>query len=384
LFTRPFEVKRFWTLLAASGLFTIVTYAALVALSLLDLPARQPYFDSAVAVSTQPGWGTEARYFMYNKYRFADAGNHVVIIGASTARDPFRPNRIAPALPGWQVTNASLSGAPVSEIADAVGLYYAERGADATGQRTIFVMALTYLQLRPPRYAPGSESPFASEAGRGGLYLRQNGVLRPQFAPPAEMAILAALRPQTVVASLSRRWWRSTWGNPDLPLLKQFADRFRARDPLSQWTEKIGSAHNLDALAVPPSVQQALLGQRLADTGGDRAPADSEVRHLNQLVRVIRSRGDDVVIVDLPLPLWHRHGVPVQDAAFSKAIDGLTSSGQAGYVSLRDLDADENFYDSGHAKPKMWPIMSERLAAFLQTIALQGDPVSQQKKNARR
>lgn len=358
-------MKRFWSLLAASGLVTAIVYAGLMALSLLDIPARQPAFDSAVAVSTQPGWGTEARYFMYNKHRFADAGDRVVIMGASTARDPFRPDLIAPALPGWSVANASLSGAPVSEIADAIGLYYAERGATGPERRTVFVLALTYLQLRPPQYAPGTDSPLATEAQRGGLYAREGGVLRAQFAPATEATILATLRPQTVVASLSRRWWRATWGNPDLPLLKQFADRFRARDPLSQWTEKIGSARNLDALDVPVDVQRALLAQRLADTRGDRAPADSEALRLEALVRMVRARGDDVIVVDLPLPTWHRKGVPAQDAAFLNVIGGLQRSGQIGTFSMRDLDGDTNFYDSGHAKPRMWPIMSRKLAEFL-------------------
>jgi hypothetical protein len=359
-------MKRFWGLLVASAAVTIALYAVLVALSFVDLPVRQRDFDSAVAISTQPGWGTEARYFMYNKYKFADAGDRVVILGASTARDPFRPDLIAPALPGWQVANASLSGAPVSEIADAISLYYGERGPQRTGQRTVFALALTYLQLRPPRTAPGVESPLATEAGRGGLYARQDGTLRAQFAPAAEAAILGAMRPQTVVASLSRRWWRATWGNPDLPLLKQVADRFRARDPLSRWTEKIGSAHNLDTLDVPRNVQQALLAQRLADTGGDRSPEDSEARRLVHLVDLIQSRGDEVVIVDLPLPLWHRRGVPVQDAGFSKTVESLGRSRRVGYLSLRDLDADSHFYDSGHAKPQMWPIMSQRLSVFLQ------------------
>jgi hypothetical protein len=368
-------VQRFWTLLAASASVATALYAALVALSFLDLPARQPFFDSAAAISTQPGWGTEARYFMYNKHRFENAGEQIVIIGASTARDPFRPDLIAPALPRWQVANASLSGAPVSEIADAIGLYYGTRGAPQLGKRTVFVMALTYLQLRPPRTAPGTESPLATEAGRGGLYARQNGVLRPQFPQGTEAAILTALRPQMVVASLSRRAWRATWGNPDLPLLKNLADRLRARDPLSQWTEKIGSARNLDTLDVPPDVQQALLAQRLADTDGDRAPADSEARRLAQLVTLIRARGDQVVIVDLPLPLWHRRGVPVQDAAFVSAIQSLQRAGQIGYFSLRDLDADTNFYDSGHAKPRLWPVMSQRLALFLPTVTGPAGPV---------
>jgi hypothetical protein len=366
-------VRRFWALLAASALVTALAYSALIALTFIDLPARQPAFDSATALSTQPGWGSEARYFMYNKHRFAEAGSRVVIMGASTARDPFRPNLIAPALPGWHVANASLSGAPVSEIADAISLYYGERGDTRAGGHTVFVLALTYLQLRPPHLAPGTESPFASEAGRGGLYVRQNGTLRAQFSPAVEAMILTALRPQTVVASLSRRWWRATWGNPQLPLLKQFADRFRARDALSQWTEKIGSAHDLDTLDVPLDVQHALLAQRLADTGGDHAPADGEARQLDQLVRMIRSRGDDAVIVDLPLPLWHRHGISVQDAAFSKTIEDLSRSGLIGYLSLRDLDADANFYDSGHAKPQLWPVMSERLSAFLREFVRRGD-----------
>ena len=360
----------FWLLLSKTLTLAILAYGAIIAASTLDLPWHEPHFDTGVTNSSEPGWVNESRYFMLNKTAFAAARDRIVILGASTSRDPFRPALMEAALPGWDVENASLSGANISEIADAVDVFYDERTA-VKGGRTVFVFALSYLQFKPARLANGTENPFATEAQRGSLYARVDGRLLRQLPHPAERIVLTAFRPQAVVASWPRRVGRLLFGNPDLPLLKALADRLRSKDPLSRWTQAMGEARDLNELTPPPDMQRALLAQRLSD-GGDTPYPDDEFRILSATLANIRSHGDMAVIVDLPLPAWHRAGVPRLEAAndvrLSSIVGGFGGDPGVRRISLRAYGDDSNFFDSGHTKPKMWPVLSAALAADLRPL----------------
>lgn len=361
-------MDHFWKWLGLSVLCAALGYGALIGVSVLDIPWRSPHFDTVVATTSQRGWVNEARYFMLNKRVFAERGNRVVVIGASNARDPFRPDIMERGLPGWQVANASLSGAAIDEIADAVDLYYLERDA-GPGNRTAFVLCLNYLQFLPTHYGEGQANPLATEAARGGLYERRDGRLAPRYPRGMERALEAVAHPQAVAASLPRRMFRALFVNPRLPTIKNFVDRFRGHDPLSRWTEYIGEHADLDVVNVPGDVQRALMAQRLVGAGGDKPMAAGGFQTLAEVVARIRSHGDSVVIVDLPLPDWHFAGVPVTDASYRANIDGvLARSGDdpaVSFLSLREFDASDNFFDSAHTKPRLWPVLSARLAQKL-------------------
>ena len=360
-------MTHFWKWLAASGLCAVLGYGALILASGLSLPWRAEHFDTQLANTTQRGWVNEARYFVLNKDAFSEPGNRVVVLGASTARDPFRPELMESRLPGWQVANAALSGAAVSELGDAVDLYYQERRPGSG--RTVFVFALTYLQFVPKAFPQGVDNPLATEATRGGLYVRENGALRTHQPEVATELLTAVMRPQAVAASLPRRTFTAVFANPQLPLIKSLVDRFRGGDPLARWVKHIGEQRDLDDVTVPLSVQQALLAQRLAEAGGDRTLPPDEFRRMAALVAMIRARGDAVVIVDLPLPGWHRAGVPMADGSYQSGVQALLTpyadDPSVDFISLRAFDEDENFFDSGHTEPRLWPVLSARLAQDL-------------------
>src|SRR6185295_14876644 len=138
----------FWRWLGGGAAAALVLYAGALLLSTLELSWRPVPFDSVAATTSEPGWVNEASYLMLNKSRFADAANRVVITGASNARDPFRPALIQRGLPGWEVANASLSGAEIAEYQDLVDLYYSERDRGDRA-RTVWVFGMTFMQFRP-------------------------------------------------------------------------------------------------------------------------------------------------------------------------------------------------------------------------------------------
>lgn len=368
-------MTHFWKWLALSTALAALVYGALIGLTAFVLPWNPVQFDTAVVNTTERGWVNEARYFVLNRKAFAEADDDIVIIGASNARDPFRPDLMEAELTGWDVSNASLSGAMIDEVADAVDLFYLAKETGADG-RTVFVIALNYLQFVPPNRPEGADNPLATEAMRGGLFERSEGRLRPLYPRPVERTVEAVFRPQALVASLPRRAFRAVFVNPDLPAVKNLVDRFRGDDPLSRWTETIGEHPDLNALNVPPDVQQALLEQRLAGMGGDRALPPDGFGRLAELIARIRSRGDAVVILDLPLPEWHLAGVPLADASYRSGVEAVAARhprAEVDFLSLRGFNDPDNFFDSAHAKPRLWPVMSRRLAEMLAASPTMGE-----------
>lgn len=368
-------MTHFWKWLGVSTLWAAVLYGGLIVLSAQQIPWRSPHFDSAAPTTTQPGWGNEARYFMLNKPVFDTLDDRVLILGASNARDPFRPDIMEADLAGWKVANASLSGAGIGEIADAVDLYYQERG-DAPG-RTVVVVSLNYIQFLPSPYDAAHDNPLATEARRGGLHERHDGLLTPRYPRLVERTARVLNRPQVVAASLPRRLFRVIFVNPRLPVIKSAADRLRSDDPLAQWIEYIGEHPNRDAITVPPDMQRALMAQRLADAGGDKPLPRQGFETLSRLIDEVDAHGDRLVILDLPLPDWHFAGVPQTDQSYRDGITELLAAhtdADVSLISLRDFNAAENFFDSGHTKPRLWPVLSHALAARLKPVLDQDGP----------
>lgn len=362
-------MAHFWKFLLGSLATALLGYAAIVALTGLILPWRPTFFDGFVTLHDQPSWTNDTRYFMINESMLASPGQHVVIVGASTSRDPFRPEVMAPALNGWQVANASLSGAPVRQLADTIDMIYNEKKVSGPS-KTVFVFCLTYLQVLPYSKGAPIENPLSLDAERMGMFARDaSGRLVPQYPNAVEQMLALALRPQAIVASWPPRLFKWAFENDSFPVARRFADRLRAKDAGSQWVKYLGEHPDQDAVIIPPDMQRALLAQRLAGFDGDRPIGDEEIKRLGAVLRMIRAHGDGAVIVDLPLPNWHRVGAKQADHSFETGMRGLVAGfngdPQVGYISLRDFDGDTNFIDSGHPKPRMWPLMSRALASRL-------------------
>ncbi|RZJ27815.1 MAG: hypothetical protein EON85_10415, partial [Brevundimonas sp.] len=305
-------MTHFWKWLGASAAVAALGYGTLVVASGVVLPWRPSHFDTHAVTTTHTSWGSEARYFVLNQHLFAGPDNRIVILGASNVRDPFRPALMERRLPQWKIANAALSGAGISELGDAVDLFYQEKGAGTEG-RTVFVLGLNYIQFLPSPYGKGQENPLASEALRGGLRARQDGHLVALTPRPVEDGTEVLFRPQAIVASLPRQTFSAVFANRRLPMIKAVVDRFRGDDPLSRWTEFIGEQEDLNTVTVPDAFRPALTAQRLAAAGGDKPLSVAGFQELVAIIDRIRANGDEVVLVELPLPHWHAAGAPLTE-----------------------------------------------------------------------
>ncbi len=74
-----------------------------------------------------------------------------------------------------------------------------------------------------------------------------------------------------------------------------------------------------------------------------------------KLAQTVTSKQSRLVILDLPLPKWHRDASPyfqLYEIRKSRFIDEIKGMPNVTFSSLQNSLADEDFYDSGHPRPK--------------------------------
>jgi len=90
---------------------------------------------------------------------------------------------------------------------------------------------------------------------------------------------------------------------------------------------------------------------------------------LRRLVARLLSQGSGVVIVDLPLPRWHRERSPYM-TSYNGQLAALVRrySGTPGFsfLSLKGLGDDDDFCDEVHPKPRLRSAWSAQLATGIE------------------
>jgi hypothetical protein len=103
---------------------------------------------------------------------------------------------------------------------------------------------------------------------------------------------------------------------------------------------------------------------------------------LKHIIDELLHSGEQVIIVDLPIPAWHRDASPYQPG-YSQALQILVHqfADRPGFkfVSMADLDGNLDYSDEVHAKPHLAKVWSTRLADTLNSLVCknktEGNPV---------
>src|SRR5258707_9085511 len=101
----------------------------------------------------------------------------------------------------------------------------------------------------------------------------------------------------------------------------------------------------------------------------DISPTQVEV--LKQTIRALLYSGEKVVLVDLPIPAWHREASPYQPSYRRAPTDLLLEVGDRPHFSslnIDDLDNDLDYSDEGHTKLHLADVWSTRLASKLGSV----------------
>jgi hypothetical protein len=101
----------------------------------------------------------------------------------------------------------------------------------------------------------------------------------------------------------------------------------------------------------------------------DISPTQVEV--LKQTIQALLDSEEKVVLVDLPIPAWHRDASPYQPGYRRALTDLLQEFGDQrnfSSLSMDDLDNDLDYSDEVHAKRHLADVWSTRLARKLESF----------------
>ncbi|HUN45176.1 MAG TPA: hypothetical protein VMU85_01590 [Stellaceae bacterium] len=321
-------------------------------LLLYPFPVQKGGLDTASAPDTL--FTTEPKYVFLDRAPLRSDKRQLILLGASNVVAGFKLRELQPLLPDMVVHNLAIGGSNVTEMREVVSLVQDELDP-AARRRTIYVIGLWYGMFvanenhwaTPDRHA--GDTDIDIERYRYGFYRRTAegpvAVVPTRFLDYA----LVAIQPYLALDRFARDAQDFLTHRPP-PLTDEQRNAASLSDEektrlLANWTKYMG---------VPGPI------------------ADQQFEELARTVDDILASGSKVILVALPLPQWHERQSPYQASYVEKKnrlLARLATRPGVAILSLEDLDADPNFQDEVHPKPRVSHLWAERLA---NVVAAQG------------
>ena len=336
-------------LVALAALYGVLLVIALI---VLPWPDEARGLDTAGAGRTI--FMTEPKYVFLSRSALRSERPQVVLVGASNVVVGLRQREVASLVEGAVVHNLAIGGANMTEVRQIVDLAQ-EMLSPAARRRTVFVIGTWYGMFftdrqhwsTPDRHA--GDTDIDIERLRYGFYRR--GSTGPvELLPAAYLDLgVAAIRPYLALERLSRDATKAV------------------RDRLFKSTPERSEQQRNQTVVSEADRQQALEHWRTT-IGSESELADEQFLVLRRMVDDILASGARVVLADLPIPSWHAQRSPYM-ASYRQHAQRLFAdlAGRPGLSILRmaDLDADDDFYDEVHPKPRVTMSWARRLADAL-------------------
>jgi hypothetical protein len=341
-------------------------YLGLLGVMLTLVPPSRQLRGLNTAASRDTIFMTEPKYIYLNRAPLHEESDKVVIVGASNVIAGFVPSELVTLIsPSAVVHNLGLSGANMTEVRQVIDLVQQVQ-TSAARRRETFVLGIWYglfgedrLRWYTPDRIPG-DTDIDIERYRYGFERRT--AQGPVAVVPwrnVDQAV-TAIYPFLVIDKLSRDI--VTWV-------------MRKHSP--------GSA-DLDTAVVTSEERMQYLDYWSKVMGAGRPPIpDEQFTVLKQACEEILAQGSRLVVVDLPLPRWHKEQSPYHgyyEHRLRRLVDHFSFRPGFSFLDLGELDGEADFYDEVHPKPRVTSAWSERLAAVLPPLlpssALQGSTSS--------
>ncbi|MET4481510.1 hypothetical protein [Bradyrhizobium sp. F1.13.3] len=339
-------------------------YAALGALSFLIFPDSTSEAQRDFQNAERTLYMTVPKYVFLGRSVLNSAGEKAILVGASNTGVGFIQRSIQSKLPCAMVSNLAVGGANISEMKQVVDLVHeVQRVADRPSNTFVIGVWFGMFVDSDVKYSDPDrnrgETDIDLERYRYGFYRR---------APEGPVALLPAnwldagvlvIRPILVIEKIAREVRTS------ISLLltgRKSAQRDEAereiaamserdkKKALDYWTEAMGKKDEI-------SLGQAKL--------------------LSDSIEALLRSGERVVLIDLPIPAWHRDASPFQ-RSYEKAFTDISRQfdGQPNFVSMSmsDLSNEQDYSDEVHAKRHLANIWSDRLANVLNSFMCRVPP----------
>ena len=331
----------------------LALYGTLLGASYVAFPDRgEREIDTQQAKDTL--YATEPKYLVFNLRALDHPGARVLLLGGSNVREGLRSTSLRPLIGDVEIDNLAIGACDVREIAQIVDAVYAHVPRQSWRDLT-FVVGIWYGLFRnEARSWPNGVTDIDKELLRYGLYYRDGNAMRRRMPASWEPALQQALRPLLWISRIYDIYVSASTDRLRIKILRLVGEA-----PLDVHVE------DRDRFTLTPAERAASLEYWRQYMGPADAWDGRAFGVLGDLVRAITGRGSRLVLLDLPLPPWHRAGVPYDEEyrrleqPFLRDVAALPG---VSYLSLRDDFGDDDFYDSAHPRPRVVGRWADRAA----------------------
>ncbi len=286
----------------------------------------------------------------------------IVIAGASAAQEGFHPGVMQTVAPQLLTHNISMGGANISEVDQIIDHALKSEPRVEVLNNSLLVLAVSYAMFVPDQKRWRDPVFVPPEAIKQSEILTdiEREALRCPYACNSESHFFR-IAPGWLVTKAKERYTfflpivRRLPVHPGDPLLRK---NFWKQDPLKLHKRRSSKKPATDMPSAPPEPylvmahrQMDFLTEYMGQPRG--VLQDEQFDKLDALINKIRAYGLRVVIVDMPLPSWHRGKSPFFAPYQVKLRASLANHVENRSVEFVDLTAtipDDEFRDSVHPK----------------------------------
>jgi len=320
-------------------------------LSLAQRPSQEPGLDASLGNSI---FRTEPKYIYLNRTPLRDSSEKIVLLGASNVDAGFNLTELRTLLHATAtVHKLAIGGANLTEVREVIDLVQEVQSEEAR-RHEICVLGIWYgmfgedrLRWYSPDRSPGDTDIDIERYRYGFEWRTARGpiTLVPWYY--IDVAV-TAIYPFLFLDQLSR------------DSLEWLSDKYHAQPK------------DLDTVVMTEDERGRMMNYWTGIMGPTRLSTfDEQFAVLEQSGDLILAEGSRLILVDLPLPKWHKQRSPYQSYYEDRRTQEMKRwMGRPGFVFLdmTDLDSDADFYDEVHPRPRVTVSWARRLAGALSSL----------------
>ncbi len=333
-------------------------YAVILGLTFVMMP--EPPRDGSLDVWT----AGDTLYLTSPKYAFLgrDVLNvpdrKVIMVGASNTGLGLKQDQVQALLPCAKVSNLAIGSANITEVRQMIDLVHDVQDPAIRRSNTFVIGVWFGMFVDTELLWPGAERQHGDtdldiERYRYGFYRRTPGGSVAVVPPGWLHAGVTLIRPYLLLEKAAR-WATAGTRRALLGRAPEMTDADRD-------ARVFGDADKAEALDHWRKVM-----------GGNRPISQAQVALLQDTIEQVLQSGEKVVLVDLPIPAWHRDVSPYEPGYIQQVHGPVFDhfAGRPGFAFLKmtDLTADNDYSDEVHAKPRLARVWAARLGALLDLL----------------
>jgi hypothetical protein len=270
---------------------------------------------------------------------------NLFLVGSSNVREGFRPNVISDRLPGFTVHNVAIGASNIAEVYEIV--QYVNHFLSPVGRKNaVYVVGIWYGQFvsNQKRWNERGLTDLDVELRKFHTFTANDYELRPTVPVPRSIEVnymrlfVPLIAAKRFIIYASRTQIRAPYTG--------VVDANYEAESMKFWRDYMGAA--------------------------DDVTYAEQFGYLSKLSEFVRHTGGKLVLVDMPLPVWHKRHSPYE-ALFQDlkrtSLQSLLTSQNVGYIDMQAFDREDDFYDSAHPKALTAARWSAALASSLKTQA---------------